>query len=188
MRHTALAAAGTLLIALTAVACGNDDAAEPAAASTPTGTTSADSDSPASTPPDPASPSYCALLTEANTEHFGGDDATFDLTAASDAVSALTAVAPAELRSDWQLLDGVIGDFVTVLAGLDLTFDDLDAVLDGTIPEGSDVDPEAAWEALEPVFEAITAPEAVAAQARVQDHARDECDVSLQLGLTGDDR
>lgn len=53
----------------------------------------------------------------------------------------------------------------------------------GETPEGSDLDPEAAMEVLEPAFTAASLPVVSAAQARIQEHALSTCDVDLSLGV-----
>lgn len=155
------------LVLTSTVACGekSDDATEPKAASTSSG--------------------YCKALTPVVDEHFSGtDDELADPVAAFAMLRSAAAKAPKELTADWALLDRTVQDLVSALGQLKITFDDLDAIFMGQAPEGSEVDVDEAMKVLEPVFAAATAPETVAAQERLEEHAKSECGVNFDLGLT----
>lgn len=157
----------TIALTLTVLAgCGNDS--EPKAATN--------------------SDAYCDSLAATAKEHFSGSDDVFvDPAEAYKALHLIAGQAPKAVSAEWKAVDESLQAMLATLDKLGITFDDLDAIFEGKSPEGSDVDPAEAMAALEPVFSAASAPELIEAQNKIQQHAKSECSVDLELGVAMDE-
>lgn len=131
---------------------------------------------------------YCKQIEVAAKEHFGPDSADMaDPRAAFDAMILIAKSAPKAVSAEWNQMGDAVQAMLTTLDEIGISFADLDSVFEGKSPEGADIDPEEALAALEPVMAAVSAPEFLAAQKKVQAHAKSECNVDLSVGLGPED-
>jgi hypothetical protein len=127
-----------------------------------------------------SSGSYCDLLQSAKDQV----DQTSDLTALTDdnfnslvdQIHEVEAAAPDDIAADWKTIVDELEEFESILADAGVSFDDLQSIEAGTIPEG--VDMQKLQESLTKL-QTLDTTEVTAAQQRISDHAKSECDITL---------
>ncbi len=131
---------------------------------------------------------YCKQIEAAAKEHFGSDSVDMvDPQAAFAAMVLIAKSAPKAVSAEWNQMGDAAQAMLTTLDEIGIRFADLDSVFEGKSPAGADLNPEEALAALEPVLAAVSAPEFVAAQEKVQAHAKKECNVDRSVGLGPED-
>lgn len=174
MKISAMVATAVLMLAAIS-GCGDDSASKKA-------------DAPDKAVAAAASGGYCKQLEVAAKDHFGPGSAEMtDPRAAFNAMILISKSAPKAVSAEWKQMGDAVEAMLATLDEIGISFADLDSVFEGKSPDGADIDPEEALTALEPVLAAVSAPEFLAAQEKVQAHAKSECDVDLSVGLGPED-
>lgn len=120
---------------------------------------------------------YCSSLEEAVDEFDTLDDGDFaQFDEALETFRGLADEAPSEVEDQWDSLVGAIDELETAFDDAGVSFEDLDGLESGDLPEG--VDQEALMEALGSVGD-LGAEELTEAGDDISEHAESECDVEL---------
>jgi hypothetical protein len=120
---------------------------------------------------------YCDSLEEAQSSFESFDEG--DVAGFSDAIDTLRDLgeqAPDEVSDDWEVLNGAFDEMETALGDAGLTFDDLDQLTAGELPEG--VEP-ADLEGLEESLGSLDDSGVEEAGNNIEKHADEECGVEL---------
>lgn len=127
-----------------------------------------------------SSDEYCDTLKESQTQfsdlNFSSlsDDEFTDL---RDQVGTLADQAPSEVSDDWEALGGKLDEFKTLLDDAGIGLGDIEALQQGTLPDGADP---AKLEALAPKMQAFADdPTLDEAQQAIKDNAKSECEITL---------
>ncbi len=124
---------------------------------------------------------YCSTL-----EDTKADIDNLDFTALTDEkfsdlqsrISDLEDAAPSEVEADWKTLGDGIDGFKKLLDDAGISFDDLQTLQSGEVPDGLDVQ---ALQELGPKMQEIVSDNDIeAATQSIQDHAESECDLTLE--------
>lgn len=100
------------------------------------------------------------------------------LTDAFEASHKLAAEAPSEIKDDWAVLDRGMTEFENTLKKIGITPDDLAALSQGQMPEGVQTKD---LQALPKAYEKLAGPEARQASAAIRKHAKNVCELDLQI-------
>jgi hypothetical protein len=120
---------------------------------------------------------YCDTLKETKSDFEDFEAADFsNFDEFTDRVEELADDAPDEVKDDWEVLEKAFNEFVDALEEAGLEPADLEALSNGELPEG--VDMEELSGAMESA-QAMSGEEFEEATANIEKHAKDECNVDL---------
>lgn len=122
---------------------------------------------------------YCKELKSAKSTFAKVSESNFD--ALDDAIATfhqLADSAPDEVKTEWQTLDSAFGEVEKAFESAGIKMSDLAKIQKGEIPPGADVSKLAS---LGDSFAAITSEKVSKAQATIEKHAKDTCDISLGM-------
>ena len=97
---------------------------------------------------------------------------------AFEASHKLAAEAPDAVKDDWAVLDGGMRNFEKKLKEIGITTDDLVALDKGKLPEGVQVKD---LQGLPAAYQQLAGPRAAKASANIRKHAKDVCQLDLQI-------
>lgn len=122
---------------------------------------------------------YCKQLESAKTTFAKVSESNFDaLDSAISTFHELADTAPAEVKTEWQTLDSAFGEVEAAFESAGIKMSDLGEIQKGKIPPGADV---SKLSSLGDSFAAITGEKVATAQATIEKHAKDTCDVDLGM-------
>lgn len=185
MRRTKMMMVGSALalsLALSACGGGDEGSEEPAASESPSASEPAETPSESPSESEEAaqaggSSDYCQQLESANKQFTAlatGDLSQFD--AAITTLQELGDSAPQEISGAWQQVLAPLNQLETALQKAGLTFDDLDGLSRGELPQG--VDPQSLQQ-LATEVQGLNSAGSADAQAEITEQASTECGVEL---------
>lgn len=122
---------------------------------------------------------YCKQLESAKKTFGEVSESNFDaLDSAIETFHELADTAPAEVKTEWQTLDSAFSEVEAAFASAGIKLSDLGEIQKGNIPKGADV---SKLSSLGESFSAITGEKVSKAQATIEKHAKDTCDVDLGM-------
>lgn len=122
---------------------------------------------------------YCKKLASAKTTFAKVSQSDFD--ALDDAIQTfhdLADSAPSAVKTEWKTLDSAFSEVEAAFKSAGIKMSDLANIQKGDIPKGADVSKLAS---LGDSFSAITSEKVTKAQATIEKHAKDTCDVDLGM-------
>ena len=120
---------------------------------------------------------YCQELESAKATFAKVSESDFDaLDSAIDTFHTLADTAPAEVKSEWKTLDSAFTEIEDAFESAGIKMSDLGEIQQGKIPPGADV---SKLSSLGESFSAITGEKVSKAQATIEKHAKETCDVDL---------
>lgn len=122
---------------------------------------------------------YCKQLESAKTTFGKVSQSDFGaLDSAIETFHNLADTAPAAVKTEWKTLDDAFSKVEAAFASAGIKLSDLPAIQKGDIPKGADV---SKLSSLGESFSAITTEKVSKAQATIEKHAKDTCDVDLGM-------
>lgn len=124
-------------------------------------------------------PEYCQQLEAAKKTFAKVSQDNFDaLDTAIETFHELAETAPDAVRTEWQTLNDAFGEVEKAFESAGIKMSDLGDIQRGKIPPGADMNKLAS---LGDSFSAITSQEVATAQADIEKHAKETCDVDLGM-------
>jgi hypothetical protein len=126
---------------------------------------------------DSSTESYCAAVEDAKAEFDSLEEGDFaKIDSALDRMQTLGEQAPEEVKDEWETFNGTIDELRTGLDEAGVSLEDLGALREGEMPEG--VDQQKLME-LATKMQDLSSDEMREAADRIEQHAKEECDVDL---------